>query len=127
MKKYVEKIFIGGAMLASVPMLAFAQVDDQIEGLEDVATSILDFINNILVPLVFAIAFLVFIWGVFKTLIAKGDDEDSRKAGRQLMLWGIIAFFVMVSVWGFVNILVGTFNLDSDIGDIPEVPGARNR
>jgi hypothetical protein len=72
-------------------------------------------INNILIPLLFAVAFLVFIWGVFKYFILSGGDEDGQKAGRQLILWGLIGFFVMFSVWGLVNILINTFGLSSNI------------
>ena len=36
------------------------------------------------------------------------------------MLWGIVALFVMVSVWGLVNVLKGSFNLDNE--NIPVAP-----
>jgi hypothetical protein len=40
------------------------------------------------------------------------------------MLWGLIGFFLMVSIWGLVNILVGTFDLNNAVPDFPETPGA---
>ena len=116
-------------MLALTPFITFAQVRggaDAIGTIDQLAVRVLDFINGTLVPLVFAVAFLVFIWGLFRYLIAKGADDESRKSGRSLMLWGLIAFFVMVSVWGLVNIAVGTFNLDNNVnGVIPFTPGPR--
>lgn len=128
MKTFIGTIITGFAA-ASLPFVASAQgardVGDITNNLGDVAVYILDFINNILVPLVFAIAFLVFIWGLFYNFIAKAEK---REEGKSLMLWGIVAFFVMVSVWGLVNILVGTFELDSDnLDNIPEVPEQRDR
>ena len=71
--------------------------------------SIVGFINVRLIPFIFAIAFIVFIWGIFQYFIAGGANEEARDKGKQLVMWGIIAFVVMVSVWGIVNLLVGTF------------------
>ncbi len=68
-------------------------------------------INNILVPILFTIAFLVFLWGVFNYFIVGGADEDKRKEGRQFILWGLIGFVVMFSLWGLVNILSNTLGL----------------
>ena len=64
-------------------------------------------INTILVPLVFAIAFLVFLWGMFTTFILGGSDEDKQKEGRNLMVYAIIGFVVMVAIWGIVNLVLG--------------------
>lgn len=68
---------------------------------------ILELINRIVVPLIFAAAFLVFIVGIFRTFFS--DSEDKRKEGRKLAVYGVVGFFIMLSVWGLVNILVGTF------------------
>ncbi len=70
-------------------------------------------IVDLLVPLVFAVAFIVFIFGVFRYFILGGGNEEKRAQGRQLIMWGIIAFVVMVSVWGLVNVITGTLNFGS--------------
>jgi hypothetical protein len=71
------------------------------------------FINNILVPVVFALAFLMFLWGIFNYYFAgeKGDTSKTRDKGKDFILWGVVAFFVMLSVWGLVNLLVDTAGL----------------
>lgn len=61
-------------------------------------------INNILVPIIIAIAFIVFLWGVFKYYIKGAEDESSRASGHQFILWGIIGFVIITSVWALVNI-----------------------
>lgn len=66
-------------------------------------------INGILVPLIFAVAFLAFIWGVYTYLILGAGNEEKRKEGKNFILYGLIGFFVMISVWGLVSILVNTF------------------
>lgn len=47
------------------------------------------------------IAVLVFFWGLVKFLF-KAGDEKSHEEGRNRMIWGIIALFVLTSIWGIV-------------------------
>lgn len=105
----------------ALPILAFAQV----RSVQDAAGQITVIINSVLVPMVFAIAFIVFIWGVFTYFIAGGHDSEKQEQGRNLILYGILGFFVMVAVWGLVNVLVGTFNLSSTPPQLPQAPAPR--
>lgn len=66
----------------------------------------LDVIND-LIRLVLVLALLFFIFNIFKLLFA-GPNEDKRTEAKAFMIYGIIALFVMVSVWGLVNILTST-------------------
>jgi hypothetical protein len=61
----------------------------------------------------FAVAFIVFIWGIFEYFIAGGANEEKRKQGKSFILYGLIGFFIMMSVWGLVNVIVNTFGLGS--------------
>ena len=80
------------------------------------------FINGTLVPLVFALAFIAFIWGMFKAFILGGADEEKQSEGKQLMIYAIVGFAVMVGVWGLVNILTNLFGLQSsDVIILPRV------
>lgn len=76
-----------------------------------VASTIIYTINFVLVPLLFAIAFIVFLYGVFKKYIWSRGDESAVEEGHKLILWGIIGFVVMISVWGLVNVVSNTFGL----------------
>jgi hypothetical protein len=75
------------------------------------SNGIINFINSILVPVLFAIAFIVFLWGVFKYFILGAADEKSRTDGKQFVLWGLIGFVVILSVWGIVTIVGQTLGL----------------
>ena len=72
---------------------------------------ILTLINEVLVPLIFAIAFIIFIYGIFRYFIAGGADPEAQKKGKQLLIYGIIGFVIMISLWGIVNIVSNTFGL----------------
>ena len=107
------------ALALLLPVAAFAQ--PRVDSIQDAGGFLVGLINNVAVPVVFALAFIVFIWGVFNYFIAGGHDEEKRDKGKQLMLYGIIGFFVMVSVWGLVNILVGSVDLENEgPADLPE-------
>lgn len=101
-----------------VPLLSFAQINS----VGDLGNTIIGLINNVFVPVLFAIAFIVFLFGVFQYFIQGGSDEEAKEKGKSLMLWGLIGFFVMVSVWGLVNIIRGTFNLNNTPQTLPTAP-----
>ncbi len=94
------------------PFLALAA---SINDIGDLGDTILGIINGTLVPLVFAIAFIVFLWGAFQTFIQGANDDEVKTKGRNLMMWSIVGFAVMVSIWGLVNILTGTFSVGSTL------------
>lgn len=90
-----------GALAADAGSLNVAPI-------QNLSTSIIALINTVVVPFVFAIAFLVFIWGVYTYFIAGGASEEKRSEGAKFVLSGLIGFAAMITVWGLVNILVGT-------------------
>jgi hypothetical protein len=51
------------------------------------------------------------LYGIAKSYIFNGGDEAERAKGHQIILWGIIAFVVMISIWGLVNVVATTFGL----------------
>ncbi|HZS42759.1 MAG TPA: hypothetical protein VFA52_00890 [Candidatus Paceibacterota bacterium] len=69
-------------------------------------------IVNPLIYLLFAIALVVFLWGVVQFII-NSDNEAGRTKGRQHILWGLIGMFIMVSAYGIINVIVHTFGIDS--------------
>ncbi|NCN52370.1 hypothetical protein GW943_01010 [Candidatus Parcubacteria bacterium] len=102
---------------------AFAQTSPgNFNGVTVFFTNIVTFINFTLVPLIFAIAFLLFIWGVATYFIFSRDSETAKEKGRDYMIWGIAGFVIMVSVWGIVNLLSSGLGLNQqDIQGIPNV------
>jgi hypothetical protein len=88
--------------------------------------NIISFMNKILVPLIFAIAFLVFLWGMFTTFILGGSDEEKQSQGKSLMLYAIVGFVLMVSLWGIVNLVAAGFGLqDASVNNMPNLPVTR--
>ena len=104
----------------ALPLVSFAAVNN----FSDVGSFIINTINNILVPVLFAVAFIVFLWGAFQTFIFGANDAAVKEKGKNLMLYGLVGFFVMVSVWGLVNILTGSIGFGNTSGPSGGLPSA---
>jgi len=65
-------------------------------------------VNSVFVPVLMAVAFAVFLWGVYKYFILGAESDSERATGRQFVLWGVIGFVIITSVWGLVNIVKDT-------------------
>ncbi len=63
------------------------------------------------VPLLFALAFVAFIWGIIQMFL-NPDNEEAKKKGKSFMIWGLIALTVMFSVWGLVEVITSTFGIN---------------
>lgn len=101
--KLLTPVFI----LLILPFLTSAQLADTTKFFENAYR----LIKNILVPLTFTLAVLVFFWGIVKYIWSVGAEKEK---GKQIMIWGVIALFVMSSIWGIVY-FIGQ-QLGGDIG-----------
>src|SRR5262245_9436848 len=63
---------------------------------------------NIILALLMGLAVIAFVFYVIKYFILKPDM--AKKEGNLYVMWSLIGFFVILSFWGLVNILVGTFD-----------------
>ncbi len=98
------KYIIGLVSVVAPTIVLAADLGDTIDTISGLIAS--------LIPLVIGIAVVVFIWGILKYVVAK--DEDSQKEARSVMIYGIIVLFVMVAVWGLVDLLANTLGVDAD-------------
>lgn len=82
-----------------------------------------------LIPVVMSLALLFFFWGVARFILAaRSGNEEEIKSGKQLMFWGIIALFVMVSIWGIVAFFASDLGIPLIIPLLPnqlQVTGIR--
>lgn len=126
MKNTLLKISIGAAAVFG-PALALAQ--NLYTGGSGVSTgttnpggtsifNILGIISSIfaiVIPLLVTIAVIWVIIGVIKYITA--DDDETQATARKTILHGIIAVFVIVSIWGLVAILNQTFDVGQGGGN----------
>lgn len=109
MKKYL----IISSVLFLAPISLFA------------VTTLKTFVNNaitnvvyVAISLIIALAVLAFFVGVIKFLIASRNGvEEGMTEGKQAMLWSTISIFVIISVFGIIQLAQGVF----DMGNITDV------
>jgi hypothetical protein len=103
---------VSGALLAT-PFLASAQSGINTNAIKLYSNGIIDVINGIALPVLIAIAFIVFLWGVYKYFILGAANESEKGEGRTWVMWGVVGFVVIFSIWGLVNIVINTFGLQT--------------
>lgn len=75
------------------------------------------FLNGV-IGLFITLAIVVFFWGLIRYLVSVGKDNANE--GLKIMFWGVIAIFVMVSIWGIILLLQRTFKVTSTDPIIPK-------
>ena len=71
------------------------------------------------IPIMVGLALLAFFWGLANFILSAGDEKKLQD-GKKLMFWGIIGLFVMVSIWGIINLIYSDF-FGGSIG-LPTLP-----
>jgi NADH:ubiquinone oxidoreductase subunit 6 (subunit J) len=66
---------------------------------------------NPIIILIFALAVVIFVYGLIKYLLSP-DNEEVRKSSKSHMLWGVVGMFIMVAVFGIMNIILNTIGED---------------
>jgi len=106
----MKKAFIVLGTLAT-PFIASAQNGTgDLSGLVVLASSIV----NMLVPIVSTLVVLFFFWGLAQYVLAAGDEEKAKE-GKGIMIWGAVALFVMVSIWGIIGFLQQTLGTQNTV------------
>ena len=106
--KKLSAFVSSGALL--LPFLAFAQPLSDINDVARKATNI----GNLVVGLAISLAVIWIIINVIRYLIASGS-EDAKKKGGYAILYGIVALFVILSIWGLVAILRNSFRTQDQV------------
>lgn len=115
--KFIRKILASGSLaLIFSPSIAFAALG----GTYGLITSIRGFID-LLIVIMAGLALLVFFWGLVK-FISKAGDAKAVDEGKTLMIWGVIALFVMISVWGIIRFIQGELLPGEDFTTPPKIP-----
>ncbi|MES2213484.1 MAG: hypothetical protein V4473_01425 [Patescibacteria group bacterium] len=85
-------------VLVCIPLVSFAAPLDGLKGL------LIEFkgMLNTIIELIFGLALVYFFWGMAQFILNAGV-EKAREEGKNKMIWGIIALFVMFSIYGILN------------------------
>ncbi len=124
-------VLTASVFLFAMPIMVFAQIGGQNGGGNNGLDGIGALIGTIggwvrmLLPILLTLGVLAFFWGLTMYLFKIGKEEG--KKGREIMIYGILAVFVMASIGGIVSLLQRTTGTASGndvltapcIGDCP--------
>jgi len=82
---------------------------------EDLAGIFTDLINTAL-PVIVALAFIVFFWGLVKFIYKIGGDEKAVAEGKKLMIWGLIALFIIMTLNAILSFAFTDIGLKGEYG-----------
>ena len=129
MKKLIFTFLL--LIMVSAPLFALAAhstippcKDPEQKTLRCLILDVTELISGPIITLVWALVFAAFLYGV-ALYVMRGGDAAKRKEGVKFMIYGGIALFVMVSIWGIVKIFTATFNLSNlppEPPSFPEIP-----
>ena len=80
---------------------------------KNILVSLSCILSDYVIPLLFTLAVVAFVWGVILFYL-NPDNEEKRKKGKAFIVGGLIALFVMVSIWGIIKIFTNTFGFDEN-------------
>jgi hypothetical protein len=113
------KKFILSSTLFLFPGAVFAFA---FPNLKSFVTDVLGVVDSIIVILT-TIAFLAFFWGVAKFILAAGDSKTITE-GKQYMLWGVIALFILVSMYAILGFFSDQFGFGAKVSPVQLPTGA---
>ncbi len=87
----------------ALPHIGYAQA---VSNFEQLVQKIYNIVSSF-VPIIVSLTVIVFLWGIFQ--LVRSNSEDARSDAIKVITFGVVALFVMVSVWGLVAILSNTF------------------
>lgn len=87
-----------------LPFSAMAQA----KGTFDYVIAQVAFYIGWITPIVVALALLFFFYGLAMYILKQGEEKAK---GKEIMIYGIIALFVMVAVWGLVSLLATSLGI----------------
>ena len=118
MKNFLYGLF--ATVIVIFPTVSAAQGlaggDPQGGGVGNFLGNVLGFIDSVLIPLILAIAFLMFVWGVFKFFILGGADSEKQSEGKSLMIYAVAGFVLILSFYGIINVLTDGLGFGNDAG-----------
>ena len=105
--KYVLSLAI---TILLIPALTFAQSSEG--SLQGLIAGVGGFINQVLIPFILALAFVIFVVNAIRYFVIGGHNTEGQENARNLALYGIGAFVLILSLWGIVNLLANGIGLN---------------
>ncbi len=94
-------------ILLLLPTITFAQTGS-VQGL---ISGTIGFINDVLIPFVLGIAFLIFVVNAIRFFVIGGSNDEGKENAKSLALYSIGAFVFILAFWGIINLIANSIGL----------------
>lgn len=129
MQKFFTIRFVILIGLISIPSLAFAELNEAsaVAGITSFSNIVNTFNSTIiksLATLFLSLGILAFFYGIVEYIWGKRQGDSTKvKTGNEFMVWGLVALFVMFSVYGIIKLTQSLLFNNQDVTTIriPEV------
>ncbi len=81
--------------------------------LQGLITGIGEFLDKVLIPVILGIAFLSLVWNMLRFFVIGATNEEGQQNAKNLAFYSVLAFVVILSFWGIVNVLTNGIGLPS--------------
>lgn len=110
MKQYFW--LVGGVIaLSTLPVVTLAQA---VGGRPTLRTYLVDlggFLSDIILPLLFSIAILFFLFNMARYFVVGGANDGERDKAKRNAIYAVAAFVFMFTIWAIVNLFLYGFEL----------------
>jgi hypothetical protein len=112
MKKSI--IYIGLSAVVLFPAVSFAALG----GLRTLLGDIKGIIDLVF-PILYGLGFVYFFWGIGQFILNDSGNEKTRDEGKNKILWGVIALFIMFSIRGILSFISSATDVQINTNSLP--------
>lgn len=97
--------FIVLASITLLPVITYAQT------LQIFFRNMVTFLISVVLPVLLGIGFLFFVINVIRFFVFGAAEQEAREKAKNLAIYSVAAFLIIVLFWGVVNLFVGAIGL----------------
>jgi len=101
--KFLYVLLLSALFIPTISSAALGGIKSLLEALKELI--------NLTFPVMIGLAIVFFFWGVGQFILNDAGNDKTREDGKKKMLWGVIALFVMVSIWGILSWISNTIDI----------------
>lgn len=105
----MKKSILTSLAFFALPLYVFAAATST--SLQGFLSTIPAFLNRVVIPFLFGIAFLIFVINIIRFFVIEGNNEEGRKKAKALAIYSVSAFVFLIIFWGIINLLAGSSGL----------------
>ena len=80
-------------------------------GVQAIYQSLVLYLFDPAIALLFALGLLVFVWGLIQFLWNFNKGSKDVDEGKMHMLWGLLGMFIMLASWGIVSYIASFYSI----------------